>query len=414
MQLAMLKRTATLVYHRTSTYRAMMERQGVRPEHIRSLEDLRLLPFTTKQDLQEHYPSGMWAVSPRAVSRIHATSGTTSKPVLVPYTDDDMEQWGECVARTFWAAGVRHGDICLVALGMGLFTGGMGHVEGARKIGCAVIPSGSGMTERQVSLLRDLRATVLVSTPSYAVTIADKALSMGLDLGSTSLRLGSFGAEPLTPQLRTLIESRLGIQAVESYGLAELMGPGVAMACQGDCGGLHINEDHVLAEVVDPRTLKPLPPGELGELVLTSLQRQAMPLLRYRTRDMTSLSRRPCSCGRTLITMSPVVGRSDDMMNISGLNVFPSQLESLLLEVPGVEPFYLFEVHKKGSMDALTIQVEASPHRDQDEQLLVRRISHKIKGTVGLKPTVLVRPRGTLPRFQGKSYRVLDSRKPKP
>jgi phenylacetate-CoA ligase len=356
-QLKALRETVKWVRERIPFYKNTFEDMGLEPGDIKSLDDVRKLPFTVKTDLRDNYPFGLCAVPMSELVRIHASSGTTGKPITGPYTAEDADQWAECMARNLAAAGIRSNDICQNAYGMGLFTGGLGFHQGANKIGVAVIPASSGQTERQIILMQDFRSTALFCTPSYALTIAERAEEMGVDMKALPLRVGVFGAEPWTDEMRREIEERLGIKAMEAYGLTELMGPGVSFDCI-EQNGLHINEDHILPEIIDPVTEEVLPLGTKGELVFTALQRRAMPVIRYRTRDITTLRREKCECGRTLVKMDKVYGRSDDMLIISGVNVFPSQIESLLLEVEGIEPQYIIVVRKKGYLDSLDIDVE--------------------------------------------------------
>ncbi|ADK84223.1 Phenylacetate--CoA ligase [Desulfarculus baarsii DSM 2075] len=415
LQLAKLQETVAWVYDRVPFYRNKFDSMGLKPDDVKSLEDLAKLPLTVKTDLRDNYPFGLCAVPMDDVVKIHASSGTTGKPITGPYTADDINQWRECVARNLHAAGVFKKDIVQVAYGYGLFTGGLGLQGGCDLIGCATIPASSGMTERQVTIMRDFGSTVLCCTPSYALTIAEKAADMGVDIRELPLRVGVFGAEPWTVEMRQEIEERMGIRAHEVYGLTELMGPSVSFDCQQQDGFMHINEDHVLAEVIDPVTEEVLPLGEKGELVFTAIQRRAMPLLRYRTRDITELRRETCSCGRTLLKMKKVLGRSDDMLIISGVNVFPSQVESILLEVPEVEPQYVLIIRKKGYLDALSVDVEAKAEvYDQGEeklQAVEKRIEGKIRGTIGIGVKVRLVPPKSIERSEGKAKRVFDARK---
>ena len=414
VQLKSLQETVTWVYDKVPFYRNRFDDMGLEPGDMNSLEDLAKLPFTVKTDLRDNYPFGLCAVPMDEVVRIHASSGTTGKPITGPYTTEDIDQWAECMARNLFAAGVRSNDICQNAYGMGLFTGGLGFHQGANKIGAAVIPASSGQTERQIILMQDFRSTVLFCTPSYALTIAERAEEMGLDMKTLPLRVGVFGAEPWTAEMRKEIEERLGIKAMEAYGLTELMGPGVSFDCI-EQNGLHINEDHVLPEIIDPVTEEVLPLGTKGELVFTSLQRRAMPIIRYRTRDMTTLWREQCECGRTLIKMDKVYGRSDDMLIISGVNVFPSQIESLLLDVEGIEPQYVIIVRKKGYLDSLSIDVEAKNEiyeagKEKMEEIQ-KNVEGKIRGMIGIGAKIRLVPPKTIARSEGKAQRVFDERK---
>ncbi|GAB4262435.1 MAG: phenylacetate--CoA ligase [Deferrisomatales bacterium] len=408
-----LRETVQWLYERVPFYKQKLDEQGVAPGDIRDLEDIVKLPFTVKNDLRDNYPFGLCAVAMKDLVRIHASSGTTGKPITGPYTAEDLEQWAECMARSLWAQGIRPEDIAQNAYGMGLFTGGLGFYLGVQKIGCCLVPTGSGMTERQVMLMQDFGSTALFCTPTYALTIAEKAEQMGVDLRQLPLRVGSFGAEPWTHEMRKEIEERMGIQAHEAYGLTEMMGPGVGFSCEAY--RLHLNEDHAYPEIVDPSTLEPVPLGEKGELVFTALQRRAMPLLRYRTRDITSLQRVECECGRTLVVMEKILGRSDDMLIISGVNVFPSQIEALIMEFEEMEPLYQLRVFKKGHLDALKIEAEAKPdvYNQGPKALeeLGRKIAARIQGVVGINAPVEIVPMGSIARSEGKAKRVIDERR---
>jgi len=412
-QLENLQKTLKWAYDRVPYYKNKFDDAGVRPEDCKRLEDLAKFPFTQKADLRDNYPFGLCAVPMHDVVRIHASSGTTGKPITGPYTRDDVDQWAECMARNLWAGSVRSNDICQNAYGMGLFTGGLGFHQGAEKIGCAIIPASSGMTERQVLLMQDFGTTVLFSTPSYALTIAEKAGDTGIDLKGLPLRVGVFGAEPWTAEMRKEIEERMDIHAVEAYGLTEMGGPGTSFDCS-EQKGLHINEDHFLPEIIDPITEEALPLETRGELVFTAIRRQAMPLIRYRTRDISTLRREKCSCGRTLIKMDKVYGRSDDMLIVSGVNVFPSQIESLLLDVPEVEPQYVIVLKKKGYLDAISIDIESKPevYEAGKERIseIEKKISAKIKGIIGIGATIRIVPPKTITRSEGKAKRVFDQR----
>ena len=413
-QTAKLQETVAWVCQRIPYYKTKFAQMGIAPQDIDRLDYLAKLPFTVKSTLRDNYPVGLWAVPKQEVARIHASSGTTGKPMPVPYTEQDLAQWTQCMARTLSAAGVTSQDICQNAYDFGLFTGGAGFRQGAEKIGCCLIPAGFGMPARQVALMKDLGTTVLFSTPSHALTIAEKAGELGVDLRSLPLRVGIFGAEPWTLKMRQEIEERMGIRAQETYGLTEMMGPGVSFDCQAQDGYLHINEDHLLAEIIDPVTEEVLPLGAKGELVLTAIQRRAMPLIRYRTRDLTELKREKCACGRTLVKMKKVLGRSDDMLIISGVNVFPCQIESLLLEVAEVEPQYMLIIRKKGYLDALSVDVEAKPEAyalgDQKHKEIEERIENLIRSAIGIGVKVRCMPPKSLERSEGKANRVLDAR----
>jgi phenylacetate-CoA ligase len=412
-QLEKLKETVAWISEKIPFYHKKLKEAGVSADDIRGLEDISKLPFTEKNDLRDNYPFGLCAVPLADVVRVHASSGTTGKPITGPYTAEDLEQWTECMARNLWAAGVRKEDMVQNAYGYGLFTGGLGFHQAATKIGCTIVPTSSGLTERQITLMKDFGSNALFCTPSYALTIAERAQEMKVDIKSLPLRVGIFGAEPWTAQIRDEIEERMAIKAQEAYGLTELCGPGVAYDAQ-DQNGLYINEDHFLAEIVDPQTLEPLPIGEQGELVFTSLQRRAMPMIRYRTKDITRLWREPGHEGRTFIRMDKIYGRSDDMLIISGVNVFPSQIEAFLLEIEEVEPQYRLVVRKKGYLDQLTVQVEGKKEvyeaGSERRHEIEGKISAHIKGMMGIGVEVdLVEPK-FIARSEGKALRVVDER----
>lgn len=413
LQLEKLKATVSWVNDRVSFYRRRLEEAQVTADDINSLEDVTKLPVTVKNDLRDNYPFDLCAVPMQDVVRVHASSGTTGKPITGPYTQKDLDQWGECMARNLWAAGIRREDVVQNAYGYGLFTGGLGFHEGALRLGCNVVPTSSGMTERQITLMRDFRTNALLCTPSYALTIAERAEEMKVNLKDLPLRVGVFGAEPWTPSMRQEIETRMGIKAMEAYGLTELGGPGVAFDCQ-EQNGLHINEDYFLAEVVDPLTLEPVPMGEKGELIFTSIQREAMPMIRYRTKDITRFIPEPCPCGRTLLRMDKITGRTDDMLIISGVNVFPSQIESLLLDIDEIEPQYVIIVRKKGYLDQLIVRTEAKkalydagPEKMAEVEA---KVTEHIRGMLGIGVKVdLVEPK-LITRSEGKAKRVFDER----
>jgi len=409
-----LKKTLKWVYEKIPFYKNMFDEKGVKPDDLKTLEDLSKFPFTVKTDLRDNYPFGLSAVPLAQLVRIHASSGTTGKPITGPYTANDLEQWTECMARNLFSAGVRSNDICHNAYGMGLFTGGLGFHQGATRIGCAVIPVSSGMTERQVMIMQDFGSTVLFATPTYALTIAERAEEMGVKVRDLPLRVGVFGAEPWTVEMRKEIEQRMGIKAQEAYGLTEFGGPGTAFDCV-EQNGLHINEDHFIVEIIDPVTTEVLPLGAKGEMVITAIQREAMPLIRYRTRDITTLRREKCSCGRTLLKMNKIFGRSDDMLIIGGVNVFPSQIESLLLDVKEVEPQYVIYVRKKGYLDQLHLDVEARKETyDAGPQKIAeveKMMEAKIRGTMGIGIKIRLVPPKAITRSEGKAKRVIDERK---
>ena len=412
-QLNKLQETVAWVYERVPFYKKKLDEMGLTPDAIRCLEDIAKLPVTVKNDLRDNYPFGLCAVPMKEVVRVHASSGTTGKPVTGPYTREDLEQWTECMARNLWSAGLRPDDIAQNAYGHGLFTGGMGFHQGIDRIGCSVVPTSAGLTERQIALMQDFKSDALLCTPSYALTIAERAEDIGVNVKDLPLRVGVFGAEPWTQAMRKEIETRMGIKAMEAFGLTELGGPGVSFDCENQ-DGLHINEDHFLAEIVDPETLEPVPSGEKGELLITSIQRRAMPMIRYRTKDITRLTREPCACGRTLIRMDKVYGRTDDMLIISGVNIFPSQIESFLLDFDEVEPQYVLVVRKKGYLDHLTVRVEAKPEiyaaGPDKEAEIEAKIAKHIKGMLGINIRIrLVEPK-LIERSEGKAKRVIDKR----
>ena len=413
-QLENLKKTVKWVYEKVSFYRKKFDERGVKPEDLKTLEDLSRFPFTVKTDLRDNYPFGLCAVPLTELVRIHASSGTTGKPITGPYTGNDLDQWTDCMARSLYSHGVRSDDICQNSYGMGLFTGGLGFHQGATRIGAAVIPISSGQTERQIIIMKDFGTTVLFSTPTYALTIAERAEEMGVKLKELPLRIGSFGAEPWTIEMRKEIESRMGIKAMECYGLTEFGGPGTGFDCV-EQNGLHLNEDHFIPEIIDPVTEQVLPVGTKGELVFTAIRREAMPLIRYRTRDITTLRRVKCSCGRTLLKMDKIYGRSDDMLIIGGVNVFPSQIESILLEIPEVEPQYVIIVRKKGYLDQLHVDVEAKkevydlgPQKISEVEKLVEG---KMRGTIGIGMKIRLVPPKSITRSEGKAKRIFDERK---
>ncbi len=412
-QLEKLKETVAWAYEKIPFYHRKLDEQKIKPDDIQCLEDIAKLPFTVKNDLRDNYPFGLCAVPLKEVVRVHASSGTTGKPITGPYTADDLEQWTECMARSLWSAGLRSDDIMQNAYGHGLFTGGLGFHQGATRLGATVVPTSSGLTERQIMLMKDFGSTALACTPSYALTIAERAEELKVDVRQLPLRTGLFGAEPWTVAMRDEIERRMGIKAMENYGLTELCGPGVAFDCEVQ-DGLHINEDHFLAEIVDPVTFEPLPLGEKGELIFTSLQRRAMPMLRYRTKDITRFRRETCSCGRTLLKMDKLSGRTDDMLIISGVNVFPSQIEALLLEIHEVEPQYRLVVRKKGYLDQLIVQVEGKKEvydAGAEKRLEIEsKVAGHIRGMMGVGVEVnLVEPK-FIARSEGKALRVVDER----
>ena len=397
----------------TPFYDRALAAAGVDAARIRSLDDLRRLPFTTKDDLRAHYPLGLVAVPRAEIARIHGSSGTTGRPTFVAYTRGDLERWSGLCARFLVAGGLRPEHLVHVAFGYGLFTGGFGLHQGIEKVGAGLVPVAGGNTPRQVMLLRDLRPDVLVCTPSYALHIAEVARRDG-DPRDLGLSAGHFGGEPWTEEMRAEIERELGIRAHNNYGLSEVIGPGVSGECS-ERAGMHVAEDHFLVECVDPWTLEPVAEGEVGELVFTSLTKEAMPVLRYRTRDLASLDRSPCPCGRTGVRMSRVVGRSDDMFIVRGVNVFPSQIEEALLRVEGAAPHYVIEIARPGTLDEAVVRVEVRPGDFSDEMrhmvALRDRIDHEIHSITGIRMTVELVPPSALGRSEGKAQRVIDHRR---
>jgi len=415
LQLKRLVATAERVYATVPFYKKKFDESGLKPSDIKSLKDLQRLPFTTKLDLRDNYPFGLFAVPMEQVVRIHASSGTTGKQVVVGYTRRDINTWAELMARSLAASGAQKGDIIHNAYGYGLFTGGLGVHYGAEKLGASVIPISGGNSKRQIIIMQDFGSTVLTCTPSYALFLAETADEMGVDIKKLKLRVGVFGAEPWSEKMRDEIERKLNIQAIDIYGLSEVIGPGVSIECIEAKKGLHIFEDHFIPEIIDPQTGKVLPYGEKGELVFTTITKEAFPLLRYRTRDISVLYPQPCKCGRTHFRMERVSGRSDDMLIIRGVNVFPSQIESVLMTIKGVEPHYLLIVDRQGNLDTLEVHVEVNENVFSDEvkdlQTLGRSIEKEIKDLLGVNAGVkLVEPK-TIQRSEGKAQRVIDKRK---
>lgn len=414
LQLERLQATLNRAYKSVACYKKKFDQAGINPEEIRSLDDLAQLPFTTKEDLRLNYPYGMFAVPLREVVRIHSSSGTTGKPTVVGYTKNDIHTWSNLVARFMTAAGVTHDDVVQIAFGYGMFTGAFGLHYGSETIGASVIPMGAGNTEKQIMIMQDYKSTVLVSTPSYAITIASRMEQLGIDPKSLSLKVGLFGAEPWSEGIRKEIESRLFISATDNYGLSEIIGPGVAGECEFKCG-MHLSEDAFIAEIIDPDTGTVLPRGSIGELVLTTLTKEAFPMIRYRTRDITSLDYEKCACGRTMVRMKKTMGRSDDMLIIKGVNVFPSQIEEILFAVEGCEPHYQIVVEREGEMDSLEVHIEVTENIFFDEMKkqkgFVELVEKKIHSALGVGASVKLVEPASLPRHEGKAVRVIDNRK---
>ncbi|MFY9177594.1 MAG: phenylacetate--CoA ligase [Caldicoprobacterales bacterium] len=414
LQSQQLVKTIERVYYNVPYYRNLMQEKGIMPEDIKGLEDLSKLPFTTKDDLRNNYPYGLFAVPLSEIVRIHASSGTTGKPTVVGYTREDITTWSELMARTLACGGASKHSVIQVAYGYGLFTGGLGVHYGAERLGASVIPISGGNTKRQVMLMRDFGTTVLACTPSYALHIAEVMKEMKVPRSELKLKYGILGAEPWTEELRKEIEEKLGITAIDIYGLSEIIGPGVASECQYK-NGLHIWEDHFIPEIIDPKTGEVLPEGCEGELVFTTITKEGIPVIRYRTRDISSLNYEPCPCGRTHVRMHKVLGRTDDMLIIRGVNVFPSQIESILINIGDTELHYLLVIDRVGNMDSLEVWIEVSENLFSDEvrklESLKHRIANEIYSTLGLSAKVkLVEPK-TIERSQGKAKRVLDRRK---
>ena len=414
LQLKRLQATVERCYHTVGFYRDAMDDLGVKPIHIKSLDDVRLLPYTKKEHLRENYPFGLFAVPTEQVVRVHASSGTTGKLTVVGYTRRDIATWASLVARCLAASGLRPGDRLHNAYGYGLFTGGLGLHYGGEELGVMVTPMSGGQTQKQLMLLQDFAPTAISCTPSYALNIAEGAEEMGIDIRKLPLKVGIHGAEPWTEEMRYEIESRLGIDAVDIYGLSEVIGPGVGNECIEAKRGLHIWEDHFLVECVDVDTGKPLPYGEEGEIVFTSLTKEAFPIIRYRTRDISVLDPAPCKCGRTHVRMQRITGRSDDMLIIRGVNVYPTQVEAVLMQTETLSPFYQIEVFREGSLDTMVVNVEASPplmeQSPEQRDGVAAKVVRDIKDFIGVSCRVVIKGVGEVPRSQGKAVRVIDHR----
>lgn len=417
IQLEKLKKLVVRVYEKVAPYREKMDAIGLKPEDIKTLDDLKKLPFTTKQDMRDNYPFGLFAVDKSELVRIHASSGTTGKPTVVGYTKNDIEMWSECVARLAVAGGASKEDMCQICFGYGMFTGALGLHKGLERIGACIIPSSSGNTEKQLMYMKDYGTSLLVATPSYALRIGEVAMQMGLnpqtDLNITTALVGSeLMTEPMRAEMKKLFGEKLKV--TQNYGMSELCGPGVSGECEELCG-MHVNEDHFIAEIIDPKTGEVLPAGEKGELVVTCLSKEALPLIRYRTRDITRLMYEPCKCGRTTVRMENMSGRTDDMLKIRGVNVFPSQIEEVLLKTEEIGPHYEIIVDRKNHSDILTIRVELAPASMTDDFAELEKIRKKLKGALrtmlGLDAIIQLESPNTLQRFEGKAKRVTDNRK---
>ncbi|SFP66701.1 phenylacetate--CoA ligase PaaK [Tranquillimonas alkanivorans] len=409
LQLARMKDTLRRAYEGSPFYRKQFDEAGVHPDDLKELSDLRKFPFTVKQDLRDNYPFGMFAVPQNQIARLHASSGTTGKPTVVAYTQNDIDTWADCVARSIRAAGGRPGDICHVAYGYGLFTGGLGAHYGAERLGCTVVPVSGGMTERQITLIEDFKPSIIMVTPSYLLSILDAYRAAGLDPRASSLKTGIFGAEPWTNAMRKEIEESFDMDAVDIFGLSEVMGPGVAQECVETKDGLHIWEDHFYPEIINPETGEPVEDGEQGELVFTSLTKEAFPIIRYRTRDLTRLLP---GTARSMRRMEKVTGRSDDMIILRGVNVFPTQIEEQILKCADLAPHYEIVLSRKGRMDTMAVRCECkeSGASDAQREAAMKELSHHIKSVVGVSSIIEVVECGALPRSEGKAKRVRDER----
>ena len=413
IQLERLRYTVRYCYENVPFYKKKLDDAGVTPDSIKTLDDIRRIPPTTKADLRDNYPFGLFAVPMKNIVRIHASSGTTCKPTVVGYTAHDLDMWSDCMARLCAAAGATADDIVQISFGYGMFTGALGLHYGLEKLGCAVVPNSSGNTEKALMYMRDFKTTALVATPSYALYMAETAKKLEYPMSDYHLRLGLFGSEGCTPEMRTQIETAWGLFATDNYGMSELMGPGVSGECEERCG-LHINEDYFLAEIVDPNTLEVLGEGETGEVLITTLTKEGIPLLRYRTRDISRITYEPCKCGRTFARMDKIKGRSDDMLKIRGVNVFPSQIESVLVGMQDVSPHYQLIVRREGFADTLEIRVELSDISLLESygkiEELQNRIRHNMHTVLGIQCKVSIVEPNTIERFVGKAKRVVDLR----
>lgn len=416
LQLERLKYTVDYCYRNVPFYKKRLDEAKVTADKIKSLSDIKYIPLTNKTDLRDNYPFGLFAKPMKDIVRIHASSGTTGKPTVVGYTKHDLDMWSDCVARLCAAAGATNEDIVQISFGYGMFTGALGLHYGLEKLGCAVVPNSSGNTEKALMYMRDFGTTALVATPSYALYMAETAKKLDYPMSDYHLRLGLFGSEGCTPEMRTQIENGWNLFATDNYGMSELMGPGVSGECTERCG-LHINEDYFIAEIIDPETLEPLPEGETGEVVITPLTKEGIPLLRYRTRDISKITYEPCKCGRTLARMDKIKGRSDDMLKIRGVNVFPSQIESVLVGMDKVSPHYQLVVRREGFADTLEVQVELSDNSLLDSygkiQEVQENIKHNLHTVLGIQCKVSIVEPNTIERFVGKAKRVVDLRNQK-
>lgn len=415
LQLKRLQKTVERCYHNSRFYREKMDALSVKPEDIQTLDDVRRLPFTNKTDLRDNYPFGLFSAPMEEIVRVHASSGTTGKPTTVGYTKNDIDAWAECTARALGCAGGKKNDVVQISYGYGLFTGGLGLHYGAERLGATALPTSSGNTQRQIMLMQDFGTSILACTPSYALMLGETMRDMGIDTNKLRLRAGTFGAEPWTEGMRQQIEELMGIDALDIYGLSETMGPGVAIECKEEKHGLHIWEDQFLVEILDPETCEPVPDGEVGELVITTINKEGMPTLRYRTHDLTSIIPEPCSCGRTHRKIARLKGRTDDMFIVRGVNVFPSQVETVLTKVKGVMPHYLIVVDRVHNSDTMEVQVELHPDAVSDTVKNIEGIratlSKELQSYLGISAKVRLLPPKELERSEGKAKRVIDKRK---
>lgn len=414
LQLERLRQTLQRVATHVPFYRNLFAAEKIDVKAVKSLADIRRFPFTCKQDLRDNYPYGLFAVPLREVVRVHSSSGTTGIATVVGYTRNDIVNWSDLVARVLCGAGVTADDVVQIAFGYGLFTGGFGLHYGCERLGASVIPISSGNTRRQIQIMQDFKTTALVCTPSYALKLADVMMDMGINPNGLSLRVGLFGAEPWSEAMRQELNERLGIRATDNYGLSEVMGPGVAGECE-ECNGQHVNEDHFLVELLHPETLEPVAPGEIGELVITTLTKEAFPVIRYRSRDLARLLPEPCPCGRTLKRITRLLGRSDDMLIIKGVNVFPTQIETSLFAIEGTEPHYRLIIDRENNEDKLTVMVEVNESIFSDsmktQKTLIDTIKQRLASDLGVGVTVKLVEEKTLERFEGKASVVIDNRK---
>ena len=406
--------TVKHVYENVPMYKERMDALGVTPDDIKTIDDITKLPFTDKPDLRDHFPDGLFAVPRKEIVRVQGSSGTTGKPIVSGYTQNDIDVWTEMVARALAAAGCTDEDTIQITYGYGLFTGGLGVHQGASKLGATVVPMSSGNTQRQIMMLKELGATMMCCTPSYATLIGETIREMGIDPSELKLKSGCFGAEPWTAEMRNNLEGLLDFNAFDIYGLTEIGGPGVAFECSEKCG-MHINEDHVIAEIINPETGEHMPDGTPGELVFTTITKTGQPMIRYRTHDICTITKEKCACGRTTARMGRITGRSDDMIIVRGVNVFPSQIESVIVQIEGVAPHYMLVVGRENSSDTLEVQIELKEDMLSDTvsdiENLRNKISEQIKSVVGVSAKVTIVPPKTLPRFEGKAKRVIDNRK---